>query len=287
MSPATRLRYALETALVYALYGFFRILPLDVASGIGGAIGRTIGPHLPSSVTARDNLAHAFRHMNKAEREAVVRGMWDNLGRVLAEYPHLHRIWDRVELIGGEHLIRTRESGTAAIFCGAHLANWEISAIAAKKHGVDVSLVYRKPNNPWVDGLLRHARDSGAAGHIRKSKSGAREMLAIIKDGGVLGLLIDQRLSEGLAVPFFGRDAKTAPALAQLALRHNCPVYPSRVERLEGCRFRMTIYPALTPPNTGDAEKDVLAMMTDLNQRIEDWVRERPAQWLWIHRRWG
>lgn len=213
--------------------------------------------------------------------------MWDNLGRTAAEYAHLHRIWERVELVGGEWLDRTRESRKAAIFVAGHLANWEINAIAAKKRGVGINLVYRKPNNPGVDGLLRHARDSGAAGHIRKGAGGAKEMLAVLRRGGVLGLLIDQKLNEGIAVPFFGRPAMTAPALAHFAMKFGCPVYPSRIERLDGCRFRMTLYPPLAVPGTGDKEKDVLAMMTDINAQLESWVRERPEQWLWIHRRWG
>lgn len=284
---ARRLRYALETVAVYTVYGFFRILPLDAASNLGGLIGRTLGPHLPSSETARKNIESAFPAITLDEREKIVRGAWDNIGRVAAEYAHLHRIWERVELVGGEHLEAARTSGNATIFFAGHLANWEINAICAKKNGLDISLVYRKPNNPWVDSLLRHARDSGGTGHIEKNKAGAREMLAVIRRKGALGLLIDQKLSEGIPVPFFGRPAMTAPALAQLALRYPCPVHPSRVERLGGCRFRVTIFPPLALPSTGDAEKDVEVMMTDINRIIEGWVRERPEQWLWIHKRWG
>jgi len=281
-----RLRYRFETLAAYTVYGLFRIMPLDAASATGGWVGRHIGMRLPATQTARQNLAMAFPEKDATERERIVLGMWDNLGRVAAEYAHLHRIWQRVELTGAEILSGIRDSGKAAIFCGAHLANWELCAVGGKKHGLDISLVYRKPNNPGVDSLLRHARDAGVTAQIQKGAAGAREMLKVLKKNGVLGMLIDQKLNEGLAIPFFGRDAMTAPALALFALRLGCPVYPVRVERLDGCNFKMTVYPALEPPGTGDQEQDTRQMLVNINAMLESWIRERPEQWLWIHRRW-
>ncbi|MBU6475113.1 MAG: lauroyl acyltransferase [Alphaproteobacteria bacterium] len=281
-----RLRYALETAGAYAVYGFFRLLPPDAASAAGGFIMRRLGPHLPSAATARKNLACAFPEKSVAAREEILRGMWDNIGRTAAEYAHLHRIWERVELTGREYLDAVRESGKPAIFCGAHLANWEVNAIAAKKHGVGLHVVYRRPNNPGVDGLLRHARNSGAAAHIEKGARGAKEMLAVLKKNGVLGLLVDQKLNEGIPAPFFGTDAMTTTAPAQFALHFNCPVHPAQVVRTGGCRFRMTIFPALDMPATGDRDADARAITFRLNALIEGWVREYPEQWLWIHKRW-
>lgn len=287
MKLSKRLQYALETGAVYLLYGFFKLLPPDAASATGGWIGRRIGPHLSSTQTARENLRHAFPEKSEALREKIIIGMWDNLGRVFAEYPHLHHIWPRVELHGAQALIDARDGGKPAIFCAGHLANWEINAIAAKQHGLSLHLVYRKPNNPGVDGLLRRARDSGAAGHIKKGAGGAREMLSILRKKGSLGVLFDQKLNEGIPVPFFGRPAMTAPAIAHFALKFGCKLYPARVERTDGCHFRMTIDPPLEFANTGDTEADARAIMTALNARLESWVRARPEQWLWIHNRWS
>jgi KDO2-lipid IV(A) lauroyltransferase len=286
MTLRQRLRYALETAAAYTVYGFFRLLPLDMASNTGGWIGRKIGPRLPPTATARQNLAMAFPEKSAEEREKIIIGMWDNLGRTVAEYAHLHHIWERVELQGKELLPAIRDRSRPAIFCGAHMANWEINAIAGKQNGVDISVVYRKPNNPGVDGLLRHARDAGAAAHIRKGREGAREMVAVLKKNGVLGILIDQKLNEGVPIPFFGRDAMTAPAIGHFALKFGCPIYPSRVERLDGCHFKMTLCPPLLVPHTGSSEQDVRAMLLDMNHLLESWIRERPEQWLWIHKRW-
>ena len=99
-------------------------------------------------------------------------------------------------------------------------------------------------------------------------------------------MLVDQKMNDGIAVPFFGRAAMTAPALAQLGLRYRCPVVPVRLERLAGCRFRVTIHPPLSFPDTGDQAADVRTTMTAVNALLEGWIRAGPEQWLWLHRRW-
>ena len=283
---AKRIRYGFETGLAYAIYGFFRLFSADRASAMGGGLMRWVGPKLGPSRTARKNLAMAFPEKTDAEREQIVAGMWENLGRIMGEYPHLHRIWRNVELVGHEHMEEARISKKAPIFFSAHLANWEINAICAKQNGVPVHLVYRKPNNPGVDSLLRHARDSGAESYIEKGGAGARQIVSLIRKGETIGLLMDQKMNEGIAVPFFGFDAMTAPAMAHFALMFGCPVYPSRMERLGGANFRMTIYPKIDTTSTGDRDADTLRIMTEVNRIMEDWIRARPEQWLWIHHRW-
>jgi KDO2-lipid IV(A) lauroyltransferase len=279
-----RLRYAAETAAAYLLYGIFRLLPLDAASNAGGFIMRSLGPRMGISRTARRNLAAAFPGKTEAERQEILSECWDNLGRVIGEYPHLHRIAARVELAGAEHL--GAANGRGAIFFGAHSGNWEVGAVAARRQGVDLTLVYRRPNNPGVDGLLRHARDSGGVGHVPKGRGAAREIMSVLQKQGAIAMLMDQKMNEGVAVPFFGRNVMTAPAIAHFALGRGCPVYPCRVERLGGAKFRVTIYPQIDTSSTGDKAADVLRILTDVNATLESWIRERPGQWLWLHRRW-
>jgi KDO2-lipid IV(A) lauroyltransferase len=286
ISITQRFRYVFETALVYSIYGFFSVLPLHVASNLGAGLMRRLGPRLGISRHAEKNIARAFPEKNETERRSILLGMWDNLGRTAAEYAHLHDIWSEVELVGQEHLIAARDSGKPSIFFAAHLGNWEINAISAKKSGLPIHLIYRRPNNPWVDGLLRRARDSAAAGHIAKGSDGAREIFSLLKKNQAIGFLMDQKLNEGISVPFFGIGAMTAPAIAQFAIKFDCPLYPSRVERLSGAKFRVTIYPPLVPHFSGDKDSDVYQILSAINARIEGWVRERPEQWLWLHRRW-
>lgn len=286
-----RVGYPLEAAFVHGIAGLFRALPLDAASALGGRIGRTVGPLLPGTRKARRNLERAFPEKSRAEIDAIIRGMWDNLGRVIAEYPHLDEIGafgpgGRVEVVGAEHIDALREDGRAGILVSGHLANWEIQPVTARKMAMELALVYRAPNNPYVGALLTDLRGAASGTHIPKGAEGARAILRILTRGGHVGMLIDQKMNDGIPVPFFGRDAMTAPAAAQLALRLGIPLVPTRTERLGGARFRITVLPPVEPPATGDRNADVRILMERLNRLLEQWIRERPAEWLWLHRRW-
>ena len=146
--------------------------------------------------------------------------------------------------------------------------------------------VTRDPNNPLVLGLLERLRGSWGGRRAPKGAAGSREVIAAMKKGAILGALIDQKMNDGIAVPFFGHPAMTASAVGRLALRFACPIVPSRIERAGPGRFRVTCLPPVAQPDSGNLEQDVLKVMTDLNAILEGWIRERPAEWLWLHRRW-
>lgn len=279
-------RYALETLAVYIIYGFFRLLPVAVASNTGGWLLSRIGPRMGVSRTALRNLARALPEKTPQEHAEIIRGMWDNLGRVIAEYPHLRHIAaERVEIVGAERFDLMR-SPAGGIFVGGHIGNWEVGSLVAQQHGINVNAVYRKPNNPWVDSLLRHARGGNDIGHIIKGDKGAREMFTRLRAGETLGILMDQKLTEGVAVPFFGHPALTATAAAQFALKFGCPLLPIVIERLPGVRFRVHIAPPLDITATADRDADIMRILTQINAQLEDWIRARPSDWLWLHKRW-
>lgn len=285
-----RVRYFLEGAAVRAAFAAFRLMGIDAASGLGGWVARTIGPWLRTSRRAARNLRRAFPGASAAEIDRIVRGMWDNLGRVVGEYPHLHDLdvygGGRVEVVGAEHIDALRDDGRPGLFFTAHFGNWEITPLGIIQRGLPLAYIYRPANNPVVDRLIYNARDDERIEQVPKGAS-ARRALTLLEGGGHLGMLVDQRMNEGIPVPFFGRDAMTAPALAQLALRFRCPVVPIKAERLRGARFRLTYYPPLTAEVTGDRVADTTAFMTRVNAMIEEWIRERPEQWFWLHQRWG
>ena len=280
---------ALGAAIFFAAMGW---LPLTAASACGGALGRLIGPRLGISGRAWRNLRAALPELTSEQVEMLVAGMWDNLGRIAAEYPHLRRIQvfaagGRVETRGLEHLDKAIAAGRSAILFGGHLGNWEIAALAASQYGIDVAQIYRAANNPLVDRIVARLRgDADRAELIPKGALGSRRALAVLRRGAHLTLLVDQKLNEGIAVPFFDRPAMTAPALALLALHFNCAVLPVRVERLDGAHFRLTVEPPLPLPRTGERSADVAALMTAVNRTLERWIRERPEQWFWVHNRW-
>src|SRR5439155_5497908 len=273
-----------------AFFALMRALPLDAASALGGALARLVGPHLAVSDRARRNLRGALPNLLPDAIERVVAAMWDNLGRVAAEYPHLARLrvfpaGARVETAGLDHLDRAIAGGGSAIIFGGHLGNWEIAALAAGQYGIEVAQIYRALNNPLVDRMIARFRGSDSE-FIPKRRVASRRALAALKRGAHLTLLVDQKLNDGIAVPFFGRAAMTAPALALLALHFDCAVLPARVERLQGAHFRLTIEPPLPLPRSGDRSADVAALMAAVNTKLEGWIRERPEQWFWLHQRW-
>lgn len=289
-SPPARWNHRLEAAIAAFAGGVLGLLPLDWASALGGAMGRWIGPRLGITKRARANLHDTMPELSRADTDAIVRGMWDNLGRVVFEYPHLRKIKvfapdGRVETHGLEHLDRALAAQRKVIMFSGHIGNWEIAALAGGQYGIDVAQIYRAANNPIVDRMVARLRgDQGEL--IPKGAVASRRAVAALRRGGHLSLLADQKLNDGIPVPFFGRDAMTAPALALLALRFDCDVLPVRVERLHGARFRLTVYPPLPKPQTGDNGADVAALMLEVNRTLEAWIRERPEQWFWLHRRW-
>ncbi|CAA7620102.1 lysophospholipid acyltransferase family protein [Magnetospirillum sp. UT-4] len=275
-------RQSLEAIAARLLWGLFAALPLDAASGLAGAVGRLVGPHLKVSDVARRNLAGAFPDWDAARIEATLREVWDNMGRVAGEFPHIATISrDRVEVVGGEVLDRIKAAGGPGLFVSAHLANWELSGATVCGWGIPVALVYRAANNPHINEFFARGRaPSAVAGQIAKGPEGAREIMAMLKRRGFLGLLVDQKMNDGIAVPFFGRDAMTAPAVARFAARFGIGIVPVQVERLRGARFRITFHQPLP------TDADTLATMTEINRLFEEWIRARPGQWLWLHRRW-
>ncbi len=275
-------RYALEAAFAYAAYGFFRLLPLDQASAAGGALMRALGPRLKrTQKVVLPQLAMAFPDKSDAERAAIARAMWDNIGRVFAEYAHLDAILSRVSVAGREHLEAARDSGQPLIFVTGHIGNWEIASIVVQSVGIDLNVVYRAPNNPWVEALLQRARRAGSGGRlIPKGASGARQILSVMRAGGAVGMLVDQKLSGAPLIPFFGQQAQTMPTVPVFASKFNAHVHYVRIERLAGAHFRATISPRV---DIGTDENSYLAAM---NAEFERWIRVHPAQWLWTHRRW-
>ena len=283
--------YPVHGVLALALYGLFAALPLDAASAIGGWLGRTWGPRHPVSKRAERNLSRIFPDMPASEIAGILRAIWDNLGRVAAEYPHLRRfrLYDgdgRVTVIGAEHVDALREDGKPGIFFSAHFGNWEIVSLGATQRGVPLDRVYRVPNNPLVAWLLRRGRAAVDGNLLPKGRKSVRPLFQALRNGRHIGMLVDQKMNDGIPVPFLGRVAMTAPSLAELALRFDCPVVPARVERLGGARFKLIIEPPLELVRSGDLHADVAANMARVNEMIEDWIRSRPDHWLWLHNRW-
>lgn len=284
-------RQTAEAALAYLAMGILRLMPLDQASALGGWLGRTFGPHLRVSRRAAAGLRIAFPGISDAEIRRIIGAMWDNFARIFTEFPHLKEIVDaengRVTLVGADNVLSIKAPDQAVILIAGHLANWEIIPATLARHlGIELTIVVREPNNPLVRGILRRLRGVAGGRLVPKGAAGASRLLKTVSRGGKVLLLVDQKMSDGMAVPFFGVEAMTAAAPARLALKFHCPVVPLRVERLGGARFRVTCYPMLPLPNGGDSRANRFALASQMNCLLEGWIRERPEDWFWLHRRW-
>ena len=291
LSPGQKLRYGAEAAVFFAFMALFRVIGLETASRLGGWIGRNIFSLLPPDRIARANLAASFPKKTKKERDTIRRTMWDNLGRVVGEYPHLDRFSPKGEDPRISYSLppdMTLESlkHQPLMFLSGHFANWEMMPILAHQIGFDGAAVVRPPNNPYIaDWVARQRRINGPATMIAKHNA-ARPMLAQLRGGKMLCMLVDQKLREGLAVPFFGRDAMTTPAPAALALKTGARIIMAANRRLPGARFHVTAAPLQGFVASGDDVRDLQALTAAITARIEDMVRDNPGQWLWIHQRW-
>ena len=264
-------------------------------SNVGGAIMRTIGPWLPEHRTGRANLRAAFPEKTDAEIETILRGVWDNLGRVGAEIAHLDHIcsgdrYKRTFIDYGpdniERFLRVKDDGKPAVIFAAHLANWELPAVIAASDGLDSVVLYRRPNlGAIADAVIALRR--GIMGDLVASSMGAPVTLArALEQGRHVAMLVDQHYGRGVEVTFFGRKCKANPLIAMLAREIECPIHGTRVIRLPGNRFAGEISPEVAPVRDAEGRIDVAGTMQAITAVVESWVREHPEQWLWLHRRW-
>jgi KDO2-lipid IV(A) lauroyltransferase len=287
-----------EYLLVRALFALLRALPPAASSNLAGRVARMLGPILPVSQVARDNLRAALPELDAAARENIVRGVWENLGRTIGELPHLGDLRETAagpgyEVQGGEILTKLAAEGGSA-----HIGNWEMLPVICAAYGVRAGSMYRAAANPLVDAAIMALRQramdkNGSRGHglgpvpmFAKGAAGGRAAASHLARGGYLGMLMDQKLNDGIQATLFGMPAMTAPAAAAFALHFRAKLFTGHVERLGPARLRLIVGPALPMPETGNRRTDIAALTQAINDEFEAWIRQRPESWLWLHRRW-
>lgn len=284
-----KLRYLAEAALLYIIITIFRLMPVDHASAFGGRIAGAIGPRLPSSRTALNNMKRALPGRTEQDYNDILSSMWNNLGRVIAEYPHLKNIaQNRVTFTNSHILENLRDDDLPAVLFSGHLSNWEaLPTSILLQHNLVMGSIYRKPNNPWVAQMLQKSRtmnDKTLA--FSKSRHGMRQAMSAIKEGQHIGILIDQKYNEGILVDFFDMPAMTSAAFVQLAQKFNCPLVPCRIERRGGAHFHITCFDPLTLHDSNQKPLPTEDIIKASHTLLENWIKEKPEQWIWTHRRW-
>jgi KDO2-lipid IV(A) lauroyltransferase len=280
----------LIAVIVFALYGIFLIMPFSWASAIGSRIARTIGPYLKVSTIARKNLDYVMPEL-AGQKDQLIQDMWDNLGRVGCEYPHLThlKLVDNpalMEIRGKDVLDRVLAENRPVIFFSAHLGNWEIFSIYMSQYGVKAALVYRRANNRFLDWLIQAARERNGFRFIPKGRAGSRDLVEALHNNGRIAMLVDQRMSDGEQINFMGKPAWTGTGAARLAIRYNALLVPVDIERRHDKRFRLTFFEPLPLPEGTDTAA-ATELMIQMHSWLEKFIRARPAQWFWVHRRWG
>lgn len=278
------------------LFSWSQAVGRERAGRIAGRVTRSIAGWARENELGAANLAAAFPEKTDAERTAILAGVWDNLARQTIEYAFLRDLVEGfdpakptdgpVEAIGLEHLAALRDSGKPAILFGAHLGNFELAPALGAKLGLPVTALFRPPANPHIAAEIENRR-SGYLGKMVVSGPGAAlEVADALKKGRHIGVLIDQRIREGEVMPFFGRPALSNPLVGVMARIFNCPVHGAYAVRLPDGRFRAVMTPPLDLPRDARGKIDVPGANLMVHGMVEQWIRQYPEQWLWLHDRW-
>lgn len=280
---------------VSALLIMVRACPRVFISNFFAAVTRTVGPLLHEQRIGRANLKAAFPEKSDAEIDAILRGVWDNLGRVAAEFAHVDRIVDGdpehrrfIDYAPGtaERFKALRDDGKPALVFACHTANWELPAVLAAADGLDALVLYRRPNLDAVADAVLKIRAGHMGEMVATSLSAPMRLANALEANRHVAMLVDQHYVKGVDVTFFGRTCKANPLIAMLAREAECAIHGTRVIRLPNGRFRAEVSEAVPPVRDAQGRIDVQGTMQAITNVIEGWVREYPEQWLWLHRRW-
>jgi KDO2-lipid IV(A) lauroyltransferase len=285
-------------ALTLAILRAIRLTDRRRTADFWGAFMRRIGPWLPEHRIGRANLAAAFPGRSAAEIEQILAGVWDNLGRYAVEFAQIERLSNADPSRPEDDIVadpattelfhRLRHDGKPALIFASHLANWELPALVAARHGLDTAVLFRPPNIRAVSDAVLKIR-AGAMGTLVATGLDAPVKLGrMLEANRHVAMLTDQHFVKGVEVEFFGRPCKANPLIAQLARHVECPIHGTRIVRRhdDRNRFFIEMTDAIAPVRDAQGLIDIQGTMQAITTVIEGWVREHPEQWLWLHRRW-
>lgn len=257
---------------------------------------RWFGPKIWRHKVVVENLKIAFPEKSDEERKQLASDSWAQMARSLIEYIYIDEIFDmdeesaqsdNIEVKNAEQFLKLRDDGKPAILFTGHIANFELLPMVADRFGLVVHSLFRQPNNKYAASHVANARKQVSQNLIASGSGAAFKLVNALERNEHVGLLVDQKFRRGIKIPFFGKDAPTNTLLAKLARRYDCPVHGARSIRLPDGRFRLEITDELVLPRDSNGDVDVRATTELVTRQIEEWVREYPEQWLWMHRRWG
>ena len=282
------LKYFFEFIFIYILFLIFKIIGYKNSSNLGEKIGKFFGPFTRSKKKIINNLKDSNIGVDDLERETIIKKMWGNYGRILAEYPFLKKFKNNsleqyIEIEGKEYLEEIKKDNRRVVFVSGHFNNFELMAMQLENSGLNIAAIYRPLNNIFLNRIMEKIRlNDICKKQIKKGKSGTRELLQLFKDGYSIALMIDQRVSEGIKAQLFKRSALTTTIPAQLVKKYGVDVVPIYIERKKKVYFKMYVNKPINFKKNVSLEE----VTETLNKELEKMILKKPDQWIWSHDRW-
>lgn len=278
--------------IIFLLYiHFFRLLGLDTASYIMGKILRLIGPYHTKSKVVIKNLKMIYPDLSKSEISKMLSSIWENFGRYLGEFPfvdkkYLEKINERIKLNGFEKIQKLINEKKKILIFSSHSANWEFEMFSILKKIDDCSIIYRKINNRFIDQYIKSKRKIMDVHSIEKGLEGSKDLLKALKSSKNILLLQDQKMNEGISVPFLGKKAMTSDSSAKISRQFEYTLVPVFIKRTIGVNFEIEVYDPIYSEKTDDKESDIYKTTKRMNDIISSWINKYPTDWFWFHQRW-
>ena len=280
--------YFFQFIFVMLFFSLFKILGLNFSSKIGGKLFEKIGPLFRSKKLIHANIRRALPHISQENLNEFVKLMWNNYGRIFAEYIFIKdfrngKYSSNIKIEGQDILEKIKQTEQQVIFVSGHLSNFELMAMHLEKTGIKLSAIYRPLNNIFLNPLMEKIRKKYICKHqIKKGIGGMKKLMSLKKENFSTALMIDQRVSEGIFSNFFNQRALTTTIPAQLIKKFKIPVVPIHIQRNYGANFKITIQ----KPIIFSEENSIQNITDKLNYVLENLIKIKPEQWIWSHNRW-
>lgn len=282
------IKYFLQFLIIIIMFSIFKILRLKISSALSGKLFEKIGPLFRSKKLIHSNLKKAFPNINLENLDKITTLMWNNYGKVFAEYMFIKDFREdksnaRIEIVGQEILEDIKRKNKPVVFISGHLSNFELMAMHIEKVGIKLSAIYRPLNNLFLNKIMERIRKNYICKHqIKKGIGGMKKLIQLMKLNYSTALMIDQRVSQGIESDFFNQKAFTTTIPAQLVKKFNLPVIPIFIERINNINFKIVV----KKPIIFDNEATTKSITDELNLILEKMIIYKPEQWIWSHNRW-
>ena len=278
--------YFFQSLLIYFLFLIGWILGFKASKKLFAFLFRIIGPFFKSKKIIDQNLKIYSKNISSSEENKIIEKMWENYGMTFIEYIFLKKYRDKnnhMNIYGIDNLLSPLRKNKSVIFISGHFANFELMSMEITKKNINLAAIYRPLNNIFLNPFMEFLRKKYVCkNQIKKGVSGVREAIDYIKNNHSIALMIDQRVSEGENIPFFGKPALTTTLPAQLAFKYDLSIIPVFIKRISNEKFEIKFDNELNPKNFSSK----LELTKKLNMVLEEMIVKYPYEWIWTHNRW-